>query len=76
MSSLSTVFTALYTSGGPGENGSYRDIQLIRENKVISTIDVYDFLMKGDKSADFNLQDQDIIKINPFCFLFGLFHLL
>jgi protein involved in polysaccharide export with SLBB domain len=66
MSSLSTVFSALYTSGGPGKNGSYRDIQLIRDNKVISTIDVYDFLMKGDKSGDLVLKDQDIIKINPY----------
>jgi protein involved in polysaccharide export with SLBB domain len=66
LSSLSTVYTALYSSGGPGKNGSYRDIQLIRDNKVISTIDVYDFLMKGDKSDDLVLKDQDIIKINPY----------
>jgi len=66
LSSLSTVYTALYSSGGPGKNGSYRDIQLIRDNKVISTIDVYDFLMKGDRSDDLVLKDQDIIKINPY----------
>lgn len=66
LSSLSTVYTALYSSGGPSKNGSYRDIQLIRNNKVISTIDVYDFLMKGDRSGDLNLKDQDIIKVNPY----------
>ncbi len=66
ISSLSTVYTALYSSGGPGKNGSYRDIQLIRDNKVISTIDVYDFLMKGDRSGDLNLKDQDVIKVNPY----------
>jgi len=66
LSSLSTVYAALYSSGGPGKNGSYRDIELIRNSKVISTIDVYDFLMKGDRSGDQNLKDQDIIKVNPY----------
>jgi protein involved in polysaccharide export with SLBB domain len=64
--SLATVYTALYASGGPGKNGSFRDIQLIRDNKVIATIDIYDFLMKGDKSNDVVLKDQDIIKVNPY----------
>jgi len=64
--SLATVYTALYASGGPGKNGSFRDIQLIRDNKVIANIDVYDFLMKGDKSNDLVLKDQDIIKVNPY----------
>lgn len=66
LSSVSTVYAALYASGGPGKNGSYRDIELIRNNKVISTIDVYDFLMKGDRSGDLNLKDEDIIKVNPY----------
>ena len=65
-SSLATVYTALYASGGPGKNGSFRDIQLIRDNKVISTIDVYDFLLKGDLTNDIVLKDQDVIKINPY----------
>ena len=64
--SLATVYTALYASGGPGKNGSFRDIQLIRDNKVIATIDVYDFLMKGDLSNDIVLKDQDVIKVNPY----------
>jgi protein involved in polysaccharide export with SLBB domain len=64
--SLATVYTALYASGGPGKNGSFRDIQLIRDNKIIETIDVYDFLMKGDKSNDLVLKDQDIIKVNSY----------
>lgn len=64
--SLATVYSALYASGGPGKNGSFRDIQLIRDNKVISTIDIYDFLLKGDKTNDVVLKDQDIIKVNPY----------
>lgn len=61
--SLATVFNALYASGGPAENGSYRTIQVIRNNRVISTIDVYDFLVNGMQKGNIRLQDQDIIHI-------------
>lgn len=44
LSSLSTVFNALYAAGGPNDNGSYRQIQVIRNNKMIKTLDTYDFL--------------------------------
>lgn len=64
--SLATVFSALYASGGPNMNGSFRDIQLIRDSKIIATIDIYDFLMKGDKANDMVLKDQDVIKVNPY----------
>lgn len=47
LSSLSTVFNALNASGGPNHNGSFRNIQVIRGNKVVSTIDIYDFLLNG-----------------------------
>lgn len=63
LSSLSTVFNALSASGGPNENGSFRKIQVIRNNKVISTIDVYNFLLKGMQTGNVRLQDQDIINI-------------
>lgn len=61
--SLATVFNALYASGGPNKNGSYRQIQVIRNNQVISTIDVYDFLANGIQRGNIRLQDQDIIHI-------------
>lgn len=63
LSSLSTVFNALYACGGPSENGSFRKIQLIRNNKVISTLDIYDFLLKGIQVTNVRLQDQDVINI-------------
>lgn len=63
LSSLSTVFNALSASGGPNENGSFRKIQVIRNNKVISTIDVYSFLLKGIQTGNVRLQDQDVINI-------------
>lgn len=61
--SLATVFNALYASGGPAENGSYRNIQVIRNNSVVSTIDVYDFLVNGMQKGNIRIQDQDIIHI-------------
>lgn len=64
--SLATVFHALYACGGPGSNGSYRDIELIRKNRVTGKIDVYQYLANGNRKSDMVLQDQDIIKINPY----------
>ena len=58
-----TVFNALYLSGGPNKNGSFRDIKLIRNNKVIKIIDVYDFLITGNASENAQLRDQDVIFI-------------
>ncbi len=61
--SLATVFNALYAAGGPNKNGTYRKIQVIRGNRVVSTIDVYDFLANGIQQGNIRLQDQDIIHI-------------
>jgi protein involved in polysaccharide export with SLBB domain len=61
--SLATVFNALYASGGPNENGSFRNIQVIRNNKIITTIDVYDFLLNGIQRGNIRLQDQDVIHV-------------
>lgn len=63
LSSLATVFNALYACGGPNENGSFRLIKVIRGNKVVSTLDVYDFLLKGEAKGNIRLQDNDIIQI-------------
>ena len=63
LSSLATVFNALYSSGGPTENGSFRAIELIRSGKKIAILDIYDFLMKGEIATNLKLQDQDIIRI-------------
>ncbi len=61
--SLATVFNALYSSGGPTENGSFRAIELIRSGKKIAVLDIYEFLMKGEIATNLKLQDQDIIRI-------------
>ncbi|SKD07921.1 protein involved in polysaccharide export, contains SLBB domain of the beta-grasp fold [Chitinophaga ginsengisegetis] len=64
--SLATVANALYVSGGPDENGSFRNIQVIRNGQVITTFDLYDFIAKGDLANNIVLQDQDIVKVNPY----------
>ncbi|MDQ0969195.1 protein involved in polysaccharide export with SLBB domain [Flavobacterium sp. W4I14] len=61
--SLATVYNALYASGGPAQNGSFRKIQIIRNNKVIATLDVYNFLLKGIQQTNIRLQDQDVINV-------------
>lgn len=63
--SLANLFNALYMSGGPTENGSFRNIELIRNNKVVLKADLYDFLIKGDLSANVHLEDNDVIRV-PF----------
>ncbi len=58
-----TAFNALYLSGGPNENGSFRNIQVIRDNKVIKTIDVYDYLINARTENNLQLREQDILFI-------------
>jgi polysaccharide biosynthesis/export protein len=65
VSSLSTLVSALFASGGPSKTGSLRDIQVRRGNRVIVHFDMYDFLLRGDKSKDIRLQSQDVIFIPP-----------
>lgn len=59
--SLSTVFHALFASGGPTKTGSLRDVRVLRQGKVVADLDLYEFLLKGDKSRDVRLQDQDTV---------------
>ncbi len=63
VSSLSTIFNALYAAGGPSENGSFRNIRVIRDNKVVKILDLYDFLLRADQKDNVRLQDQDVIRI-------------
>ena len=65
ISSLSTLFNALYAAGGPTNKGSFREIELIRNNKIITKLDAYDFLLKGDQTNNVRLTDQDVIRIPP-----------
>ncbi|KFC69477.1 SLBB domain-containing protein [Massilia sp. LC238] len=63
VSSLSTLVTALFASGGPNANGSMRRVQVKRAGRVVAELDLYAFIAKGDKSADVKLLDGDSIYI-------------
>jgi protein involved in polysaccharide export with SLBB domain len=63
ISSLATVYNALFLGGGPGKNGSYRNIELLRNNKVYKSIDLYNFLVNGNQSDNIGLKDNDVIRI-------------
>lgn len=63
VSGFTTLFNILYNAGGPNSNGSLRNIQLIRNNKLYKTIDLYDFLQNGIQSGNVRLEDQDVIHI-------------
>lgn len=63
VSSMSTLLNALFTSGGPDGAGSMRNIQLKRGGQTVATFDLYDMLIKGDKSQDATLRDGDVIYI-------------
>jgi protein involved in polysaccharide export with SLBB domain len=66
MSSLSTAMNAIYQAGGPSELGSFRKVQLIRNNKVLATLDLYDYLLNGTQRNDFRLQDNDNIRFTTY----------
>lgn len=65
LSSLSTLVTALFATGGPAVQGSLRDIQLRRNGQTISHFDLYDLLIFGDMSKDAALLSGDVIYIPP-----------
>ncbi len=61
LSSLSTVFHALYASGGVSDIGSLRNVQVARGGKTIARLDVYEYIMKGQIQDDIRLQDGDVV---------------
>ncbi len=63
VSSLATIVNALFASGGPTKNGSLRHIQLVRQGRKLHTLDLYDFLLRGNKSQDAALQSGDTILV-------------
>ena len=65
VSSLSTLVNALFASGGPNANGSMRNIELKRGGKTVTTLDLYDFIARGDKTRDAALLAGDVIVIPP-----------
>jgi len=65
-SAFNTLYNALYVAGGITENATLRDIKLFRNNKLISTVDVYKFLTEGDGSSNVRLENNDLILVNTY----------
>jgi protein involved in polysaccharide export with SLBB domain len=65
VSALSTLVTALFATGGPSPEGSLRHIELRRDGKTIANFDLYDLLVRGDKSKDVPLLSGDVIYVPP-----------
>ena len=63
ISSLSSLIDALFASGGPSKRGSMRRIQLKRDGNIVTTFDLYDLIVNGDKSKDTRLQSGDVIYV-------------
>ncbi|HEV1995568.1 MAG TPA: polysaccharide biosynthesis/export family protein [Candidatus Acidoferrum sp.] len=63
ISSLSSLVDALFASGGPSKRGSMRRIQLKRAGKIVTTFDLYDLIVNGDKTKDAKLMPGDVIYV-------------
>ena len=61
VSSAGTALTALYAAGGPSDNGSLRRVEIRRGGRLVDTLDVYDYLLRGDASHDVRLQTGDVV---------------
>ena len=66
LSSFASAFHALYVSGGPNKIGSLRNIRIFRSGDVIATVDLYEYLMRGNNTRDITLRDGDIVKVEPY----------
>lgn len=66
LSAFSTVYNALYMAGGPNDIGTLRNIKVYRNGRLLSSVDVYDFLLNGHLTGDVRLQDNDIVTVGPY----------
>ena len=66
LSAFATVYNALYMAGGPNDIGTLRNVKVFRHGKLLSNVDVYDFLLNGKLSGDVRLQDNDVITVSPY----------
>ena len=65
-SALNTVYNAIYVAGGINENATLRDIKVFRKNKLINTVDIYNYLNSGDGSSNVRLENDDLILVGPY----------
>lgn len=66
LSAFATVFHALYMAGGTNEIGTLRDIKVYRNNKLVTTVDIYDYILNGKLSGNIRLAANDVIVVGPY----------
>ena len=66
LSAFATVFNALYMAGGISDIGTLRNIKVFRNNRQISTVDVYDYILNGNQNGNVRLADNDVIIVGPY----------
>lgn len=66
LSAFSTVFHALYMAGGTNDIGTLRNIKVYRNNRLVSTVDIYDYILNGKLTGNVKLTDNDVIVVGPY----------
>ena len=66
LSAFATVFHALYMAGGTNEIGTLRDIKVYRNNKLVTTVDIYDYILNGNLKGNVKLQSGDVVIVGPY----------
>lgn len=66
LSAFASVFNALYMAGGVKDNGTLREIQVYRNGRCISTVDIYDYIINGKHTGNIMLRDNDVIIVGPY----------
>jgi protein involved in polysaccharide export with SLBB domain len=66
LSAFASVFHALYMAGGVNDIGTLRDIKVYRNNKLISTVDIYDYILNGNLKGNVKLTDNDVIAVGTY----------
>ena len=72
LSAFATVFHALYMAGGTNEIGSLRDIKVYRNNKLVTNVDVYEYILKGKLKGNVRLQSGDVVIVGPYSSLVNI----
>lgn len=63
---FATVFHALYMAGGTNDLGTLRNIKVYRNNRLVSTVDIYDYILNGKLTGNVRLADNDVISVGPY----------
>ena len=72
LSSLSTVFYALYRAGGISQLGTLRNVKVFRNGRLVTVVDIYEYILNGRLAGNIRLQDNDVIEVGPYECLVGI----